>query len=729
MSHLKLSAALLSALLYIFLLCLPQASAERIVRVGWYDFGTLSAYTPSADPRSTSTDEDLPGVYSGYNYEYLRMISQINGWQLHFVPGTLNESLARLEAGEVDLVGGIGKIPAREAKFAFPVNSVLRATIGLIARADDDRFALNDFASIRGIRVGAVADSNPLFRLQEWSRQRSIPLQYITYPSFEAMYAALDTGEVDAVTDSLLVPRPNRKILANIESLGIYFVGNKRDPQLIQELDDAISQIQYLKPGYQETLSSKYLYAQAYSSFVLSHREQAYLDTRIASGIPIRVSFAASWYPIAYIDPDSGEIRGIMADLFTRIAELTGLSFEYVPLSAPYAEPSSAEIQASISSDFSWADRQNVYLSQTVFESPIFMITHAEPTGTARVALMADSHLAETVKNRLTEDSAMEYIYYNTAPACMEAVQDGRADRTYINAYELNYYMNQNKFSQLTFQPIPGFTEAISIGVSKDSDPLLCSIICQALRSISPTEMSNIILKNTTFRPEHSLRAFVYSNPLGSLLGAALLALLFGGTLFFYYSNRKNERLRAQLQDILQSRASLLQANEELNHMSQYDALTGIPNRRGLDDFLQRVYPDSQQAVLAMMDLDEFKKYNDTYGHIAGDEALRRVARILRQHAIDTGSFTARFGGEEFIWVDTLRPAEEAQDILESLRQKLFDANIFHSTTAAKRLTISIGCAVKEADESFDAILQRADEALYQAKHEGRNNIKCAKNK
>ena len=726
MSYFKFSRFLLFFLL-LFMTLMPAASAARIVRVGWYSFGTLSTYTPSADSRSLTSDEDLPGVYGGYNYEYLRMISQVNGWQLRFVPGTINDALERLQAGEIDLVGGVGRIPSREKKFAFPINSVLHTSIGLIARADDPRFTLNDLDSLHGIRVGAVADSNPFFRMQEWSKERNIPLQFVTFPSFEAMYEALNTGEVDAVTDSLLAQLPNRKILVSIESLGVYFVGNKNNPQLMQELDDAITQIQYLKPGYQEALASKYLYPQSHSSFALSQKEQAYLNDLIASGKPLQVSFSSSWFPIEYTDPQTGEVRGIMADIFARISQLTGLKFSYI--TSP-EQSGNAQIQASISTDFSWADLHDSYLSQTVFDIPIFLVTHKEQKKFDTVAITKDTHLAEAVQKRLSKDApSIQYLICSTTEECMEAVRDGRAGRTYINSYELNYYMNQNKFSTLSLQPVPGFSESISIGVSKTEDPLLCSIICQALRSIPPAEINSIILKNITFRPQHSPLDFVYAYPLSSLTAVALLALLTGGLMFFYYSNKKNKRLRTELEDILQSRTSLLQANAELNHLSQYDALTGIPNRRGLDEFLDRVYKDSKHFIIAMMDIDEFKKYNDTYGHLAGDDALVTVARLLRQYALDTGSFAARFGGEEFIWIDTIHTPSEVHDILEELRKNLFEQHIVHRKTKLHRLTISIGCAVKTADEPIEHLIQRADAALYEAKNTGRNQLRCADGK
>ena len=326
------------------------------------------------------------------------MISQINGWHLQFIYGTITESLDRLQRGEVDIVGGVGKTPAREKKFAFPVNSSLRTSIGLIARNDDPRFTMNDFARFNGMRVGAVISTNPLFHIQQWGAQRQLQLNFVYFTTFPEMYAALDAGTVDAVADSLIAPQPRYKILASMESQGGYFIGNKNNPQLMQELDDAITQIQYLKPGYQESLSSKYLYSQSYSSFTLSRREQEYLDQLLASGKPLRVSFSADWFPIEYFDGPNGAVRGIMADVFARISQLTGLQFEYVRENDLSAPADQVDIIATMNTDFAWGDQHNAYLTQSVFDVPIFMVSLPDSQNLDVVAVRQKSHLTKSVK-------------------------------------------------------------------------------------------------------------------------------------------------------------------------------------------------------------------------------------------------------------------------------------------------------------------------------------------
>lgn len=161
------------------------------------------------------------------------------------------------------------------------------------------------------------------------------------------------------------------------------------------------------------------------------------------------------------------------------------------------------------------------------------------------------------------------------------------------------------------------------------------------------------------------------------------------------------------------------------------DGLTGIHNRRRLDEHLQRVWQqcvrEHRPIALVFGDIDHFKAYNDRYGHQAGDEALKAVAAVLARHARRPLDIAARFGGEEFAIVlfDTTREhaLRAGEEILEEVRQ----LGIRHdASSAAPVLTISLGiaCVVPVGRRSSAGLLQLADQALYAAKDGGRNQLR-----
>jgi diguanylate cyclase (GGDEF)-like protein len=161
------------------------------------------------------------------------------------------------------------------------------------------------------------------------------------------------------------------------------------------------------------------------------------------------------------------------------------------------------------------------------------------------------------------------------------------------------------------------------------------------------------------------------------------------------------------------------------------DGLTGIHNRRRLDEHLQRVWQqcvrEHKPVALLFGDIDHFKAYNDRYGHQAGDEALKAVAGVLARHARRPMDLAARFGGEEFAVVlyDTTR--EHAVRIGGEILEEVRALGIAHAASAAAPvLTISLGiaCVVPVARRSSAGLLQLADQALYAAKDGGRNQLR-----
>lgn len=169
---------------------------------------------------------------------------------------------------------------------------------------------------------------------------------------------------------------------------------------------------------------------------------------------------------------------------------------------------------------------------------------------------------------------------------------------------------------------------------------------------------------------------------------------------------------------------------EELQKLASLDYLTQIPNRRTFDENLMvecgRARREGYPLLLAMIDIDFFKPYNDHYGHIAGDECLRAIARRLRSMMRRPADFCARYGGEEFAVILPDTDADGGTHVLEEIRQAIFALEIRHGFSAiAPFVTVSIGAAVDtmalEANLVAGKLLARADVALYQAKQQGRN--------
>lgn len=171
--------------------------------------------------------------------------------------------------------------------------------------------------------------------------------------------------------------------------------------------------------------------------------------------------------------------------------------------------------------------------------------------------------------------------------------------------------------------------------------------------------------------------------------------------------------------------ADSVDASRRAARAAMTDGLTGIPNRRWLDETfpreLQRCREARRTACLMMIDADHFKTYNDTHGHQAGDRALQRIARTLQQR-LRPHDLLARYGGEEFALMLPDTDLAQARHIAERIRS-LVGAATVSATEAGQAITVSIGLAEWARGEDLGALMRRADEMLYEAKRSGRDRV------
>ncbi len=185
----------------------------------------------------------------------------------------------------------------------------------------------------------------------------------------------------------------------------------------------------------------------------------------------------------------------------------------------------------------------------------------------------------------------------------------------------------------------------------------------------------------------------------------------------------------AMAAQLSQRERELIASNDRLTVMASIDMLSGLANRRGFQSRLDFEWMRAQQygsdLALLMIDVDHFKLFNDTYGHLEGDSCLTRLGESLSGIAADTMGFAARYGGEEFCLLLPNTDVARAVAIGEQVRATVLKLCLPHITSAHMIVTVSIGVAATKPNESLRPgdLIEAADAALYAAKHRGRNNV------
>lgn len=196
-------------------------------------------------------------------------------------------------------------------------------------------------------------------------------------------------------------------------------------------------------------------------------------------------------------------------------------------------------------------------------------------------------------------------------------------------------------------------------------------------------------------------------------------------SLYIYIISRRTATIQ---RIVIEKTSELNEANKALELLSRTDGLTGVANRRFMDEFIDKEWLRAIRNKLSisfiLIDIDFFKLYNDNYGHPEGDECLKKVAATLKSLVRRPGDLVARYGGEEFALV--LSDTKEAELVANNCRQSIEELQIAHKfSEAANVVTISVGLCTVSPDKGTDpkSVIYTADKALYKAKDGGRNRV------
>lgn len=189
---------------------------------------------------------------------------------------------------------------------------------------------------------------------------------------------------------------------------------------------------------------------------------------------------------------------------------------------------------------------------------------------------------------------------------------------------------------------------------------------------------------------------------------------------------QRDEAYRA----LRESQRKLLEINAELQRLTNVDGLTGLSNRRFFDEYMdmewRRAIREQAWFCVLMIDVDDFKKYNDTYGHLAGDDVLRQVGAAIGHVLRRPADLGVRFGGEEFTIVLPSTTPEGAQVVGDELRRRIAELAIEHrASSTGQRITVSLGGAglIPGRGAEYLKLIEAADQALYEAKRAGKDRL------
>ncbi|MDY6824560.1 MAG: transporter substrate-binding domain-containing protein [Thermodesulfobacteriota bacterium] len=672
------------------------------------------------------------GRLSGFCVDYMNLLADKLGIEIEYVSGPTWEGfMGMLQAGTLDCLCDIVETPDRRERIAFtdPYFSIFS---GIVVRKDNDRYTrLKDLAG----KVVAVPED---FYYEEILNRHYSGLQISVEKDILDCLKAVSAGKAEAalaekpVFDYLI----NQHFLTDLKSVPImgsrHFedtpvsIGVRKDRRILVDiLEKAMARISRQERA---GLARRWINPQDSglepSRILLSPQERQWLEEKEALTICVR----PSWLPFEALGAGKGpdEYRGIVADIIALLEKRIGVPIRPLPTtswkeSLAAIKNGKCDLLSSFCKDsigsMGSMEESNFVLSKPYIESVNVMVARDDQPYIPDLHALEEKRLGVVQGNpvvKYLEEGfpGIQLCFYPDLGQALQHVSRGEVDAAMGSLYRVSHTIHQLGLYDLKIAGQTPYKESLCLGIRKDA-PILSAIMNKAVASLSEREVSQVTRKWLSIRYDKGLDIRLLVQILAG--GAFLISL-------FILWNRKLAFLNRKISNAHQR---LAVKSRELEQLSVTDPLTGMFNRMKFEELLQheikRVQRTGECFSLIMLDVDNFKEINDSYGHQAGDSVLKKISGFL-QASIREADNLGRWGGEEFLVLCPNTSDTGAATLAEHLRRLIAARKL----TVAGGVTCSFGVAEYRHEEGESQLLNRVDRAMYRAKELGRNRVELA---
>ncbi len=664
------------------------------------------------------------GKPAGFVMDYLALIGEIIGIKFDIINGFSWPHL--LEMGkqkEIDLFPGIWKTPDREPFFIFTPPYL--KLIKVLVSKDSSLKLYHTPAELKGKKIALPKG----YGLTELIMKEYPGPEYLIVNNTVDGLNQLALGTVDGFVGTLGVINHiikthfigDLKVIMQItvsRDLPLQMAVRNDWPVMHKILNKAMKNI---TPEQFDALSSKWMGTLEDSTKIksLSMAEKKYLEQKKELNICIS---KAHHPPYEYITQE-GDYQGIIAEYYKRLSRKIGLPLKWhiqhaTPKSHANDESQGCDVISMIrTGETVPADVQTTrpyvtYPLVIATDNNALFINTFEGLSQKKIGICRQTPFYPIIQGKYP---AMNFIPVDTVEQGLAMIRKHSLFGFIDTAPEIGYYIQRQQILNIKISGEIPIKIEFKSGIKKNN-AILSAILEKADHSLTREERHQLF-QNWMQLNYHKGIDYDILWKLGALV-------LFSGAFLIYRQycmSQYNQKLAALNHE-------LIQANSKLETISYIDGLTQVPNRRRFDLVLaaewQRCERNRHPLTLLMIDIDYFKRYNDCYGHLAGDDCLKKVAHALSYAPGRVADFTARYGGEEFAMVLPDTDKKGGKAVAEKILSDIKALKIPHETSLVeKHISVSIGVASVLPLPTLRPmhIVDLADQLLYQAKNQGRN--------
>ena len=383
---------------------------------------------------------------------------------------------------------------------------------------------------------------------------------------------------------------------------------------------------------------------------------------------PLKVSYSAAWAPFEYVG-SNGEFSGIMADIFVRISDFTGLTFVYEPTDVPGGVAADADIISSFEGDMETAVGMGYRLTKPYLSMPMLLVRSPSLDGGGKTpsrTAVPSFYYSYMQVSRTHKD--LSFITYDTPEQCIDAVMSGEVDQALINLVLIEHIKQKLRYRDLLTIGMQDVTFKSCIAVRESADPRLLSVLDKALARIPVSDMNGIVAKNTIEMQEVNLRSIVEAMPSDVVMTfGAIMTVIVVILLLLIWNRTKHLR--------------------EIKRILYTDELTGALSMAGFEKAASQILASdrTKKHFIVDFDISRFENYNSLHGRERGDELLRLIADTMMKYR-SSDEFLARIYADHFVIFT-------ANDSTEALRERVasFNSRLIALTASDTSILINYG--------------------------------------
>ena len=524
----------------------------------------------------------------GAGYEYLQKISYITGWKYEYVYGSFKECLDMLADGEIDLLGSVSYTPERAESIDYSTYAEGTERYWIYTREEHANLADGDLKQMNGCRIGATDGSYQKELLEKWLDSNQIQAEVVICKGYDEMIEKLDADELDALVVPALSVNSDFIAIANIGAGDCYFGVSKSRPDLLEELNSALEEINNTETDYSSKLYARYE-GKAVINYALNKEEKQWLD---AHENTICVGYLKDNLP--FCGEENGKLTGILGTVLDTVQEKYKITIKAVPCSTgeqmnEALQSGEIDIAGPIIQDLYTQEQFQVILTDEIFDiTPVVIYKGNEYRSSLSTIAATDTSLySELMVSFLFPDA--EIKQYDTQEECLEAVANGKAGATVIPSSKINLLNESPMTKSLSFAEMAKRQE-LALFTTRENRRA-ATIINKAIEQSSNVLNGVVLAQNSVSEKKMTLQD-VFAEYGGLAVGVSFVIVFVLLLLVYSLSVSRKKQMEA-LKEAQDANAANIAKTTFLNHMS-HDIRTPMNAIVGFTDIAMKRKPNKE---------------------------------------------------------------------------------------------------------------------------------------